>query len=383
MRFTSTSIAGRTSAVNPAHVGTKAAALYVLHIAAGAEVVVHLRLRDEKATADPSIAQPALERSEGLPQDDSVFEERIREADEFYASRITEPLSAEERRVARQAYAGLLWSKQFYHYSVKEWLEGDPAHPAPPAARRGGRNAEWSHAYHARRHVDAGQVGVSLVRRVGPRVPHAAHGDGGSAVREGAARAHAARVVHAPERPAPRVRVRLRRRESAGARLGGLARLQDDRPARWARSRLPRPRVPEAAHQFHLVGEPQGSRRTQPVLRRLSRARQHRRVRPLQAAAHGRTSRAGRRHGVDGLLLQHDALDGARAGERGSGLRGRRLQVLRALRRHRRRDEQPRRHTDCGTSRTASTTTSCTRPTSTRRCACARSWGSCRCSRAS
>ncbi len=125
---------GRSSAVNPAEVGTKAAAYYRLDVPAGEERIVELRL-----AADGTGARDAHE----------VFAQRIREADAFYSSRISEPLSDEERRVARQAYAGLLWSKQFYHYSVQEWLEGDPAHPAPPAARRDGRNAEWGHAYHA------------------------------------------------------------------------------------------------------------------------------------------------------------------------------------------------------------------------------------------
>jgi hypothetical protein len=133
-------IAGRTSAVNPAHVGTKAAAYYRLEVPAGEERTVQLRLNSATDTADPSVAES--------PQDE-IFAERVREADAFYASRIVGPLSAEERHVSRQGYAGLLWSKQFYHYCVREWLDGDPAYPAPPATRRRGRNAEWTHAYHA------------------------------------------------------------------------------------------------------------------------------------------------------------------------------------------------------------------------------------------
>ena len=134
----------RSAAVNPAEVGTKAAAYYVLEVAAGAQVTVTLRLKSDTASAEQTVAE--------LPRHDSVAEvtaARIREADEFYASRMVEPRSDEERAVARQAYAGLLWSRQFYHYSVQEWLAGDPAHPAPPASRRSGRNAEWTHAYHA------------------------------------------------------------------------------------------------------------------------------------------------------------------------------------------------------------------------------------------
>ena len=144
---------------------------------------------------------------------------------------------------------------------------------------------------------------------------------------------------------------------------------------------LPRARLPEAAAQLHLVGQPQGSRGPQPLRRRLSRPRQHRRLRPLQAAAHRRPSRAGRRHGMDGVLLQHHAVHGAGAGERGSRLRGRGLQVLRAFHRHRRRDESPGRHRASGTKRTVSTTISSISKASTSRCASARSSASCRSSR--
>ena len=102
----------------------------------------------------------------------------MREADAFYATRIPETHDRRRARVARQAYAGLLWSKQFYHYAVDEWLDGDPAQPAPPDARRKGRNARMAPPLQRRRHLDAGQVGVPVVRGVGPRVSH------------GAARAH-------------------------------------------------------------------------------------------------------------------------------------------------------------------------------------------------
>src|SRR5581483_9937626 len=76
-----------------------------------------------------------------------AFADRIREADAFYADRIPPQLSAEERRVARQAYAGLLWTKQFYHYIVKDWLAGDPEQPAPSATRTEGRNRDWTHLH--------------------------------------------------------------------------------------------------------------------------------------------------------------------------------------------------------------------------------------------
>jgi hypothetical protein len=130
-------VAGRTDRVNPALRGTKAAAVYRLTVPAGGEVQLRLRLtstgevaRDQSAFADF----------------DSVFAARRAEADAFYQAK-TGPLSTDERLAVQQAYAGLLWSKQFYHYDVRAWLEGDPAHPAPPASRRAGRNVEWGHLY--------------------------------------------------------------------------------------------------------------------------------------------------------------------------------------------------------------------------------------------
>ncbi|MEW6246393.1 MAG: glucosidase [Nitrospirota bacterium] len=127
----------RTGAVNPAGVGTKVAALYRLDVPAGQQQVVRLRLcREEAATASPFAREF-----------DRLFDERIREADEFYAAVIPPALSDEERRVARQAYAGLLWTKQFYFYVVKDWLDGDPSQPPPPPSRRLGRNSDWMHLY--------------------------------------------------------------------------------------------------------------------------------------------------------------------------------------------------------------------------------------------
>ena len=131
-------VRGRRDAVNSRRVGTKAAARYVLAIPARGSVVVRLRLCDaSRASAD-------------LGHDvDEVIAQRVVEADAFYASRIRTALTEDEFRVMRQAYAGLLWSKQFYHYSTAEWLDGDPAHPPPPAERKAGRNADWRHFYAA------------------------------------------------------------------------------------------------------------------------------------------------------------------------------------------------------------------------------------------
>ena len=128
---------GRVEAVNPAGVGTKAAAHYRFKIQAGQSSTLRLRLFASDETPKDYFG----------PGFDDVFADRIREADAFYAGRIPGHLPDEERRVARQAYAGLLWSKQFYHYGVRDWLEGDPTQPAPPAGRWQGRNRDWRHLY--------------------------------------------------------------------------------------------------------------------------------------------------------------------------------------------------------------------------------------------
>ena len=130
---------GRHDRVNPAMVGTKVAAYYHLQMEASETVVVSLRLT--------SAAEPVGVRFGDTF--DGTFALRRQEADAFYATRIPEALSDDERAVARQAYAGLLWSKQFYHYAVEEWLDGDPAQPPPPAWRVKGRNSDWGHLYNA------------------------------------------------------------------------------------------------------------------------------------------------------------------------------------------------------------------------------------------
>jgi hypothetical protein len=164
--FHSYVVGGKTDAVNPASTGTKAAAHYVLTVAAGAETTIELRLtttpppgktnalssEDHGRTGpfrDSLSLREHLEHSPFNADVPTVIATRAREANEFYDARISTPLTDEERRVARQAYAGLLWTKQFYHYSVEEWLVGDPGLPTPPAERLTGRNSDWKNAYHA------------------------------------------------------------------------------------------------------------------------------------------------------------------------------------------------------------------------------------------
>ncbi|MBI3078756.1 MAG: glucosidase [Deltaproteobacteria bacterium] len=129
-------VGGEKGAVNSVPEGTKAAAHYRLHLAPGQSAVVRLRLSDREPEGDPF----------GGPFE-RLFAQCQREADEFYATVIPARLSDDAKRVMRQALGGMLWSKQWYHYDVRRWLEGDPTQPAPPPERRRGRNQDWTHLY--------------------------------------------------------------------------------------------------------------------------------------------------------------------------------------------------------------------------------------------
>ncbi len=131
-------VQGNKAAVNPDRVGSKAAAHYVLTLGPGERQAVRLRLTDESA-------------NETVTRDmfDAIFAARRAEADEFYAPLAPAGLSDDAKRVQRQAFAGLLWSKQFYHYDLARWLKGDPAGPTPPSSRLKGRNSDWQHLYNA------------------------------------------------------------------------------------------------------------------------------------------------------------------------------------------------------------------------------------------
>jgi hypothetical protein len=118
------------STVNPEQTGTKAAFRYRLTVAAGQSTTIGLRLSDAGGLGDDF---------------DQVMTSRQREADEFYAELTPPGVGADEALVLRQALAGMLWSKQFFHYDVRRWLEGDPAWPPPPAQRWSGRNHDWTH----------------------------------------------------------------------------------------------------------------------------------------------------------------------------------------------------------------------------------------------
>jgi len=145
---------GNREAVNPDKTGTKASALYRLRIAPGATATLRLRLTDLEPKighmSAPRLVIASAPRTELLGRSfDSILALRRTEADEFYAKRAPMGLSADAKNVQRQAFAGMLWSKQLYHFDVRTWLDGDPAGPPPPESRKKGRNHEWSNLYNA------------------------------------------------------------------------------------------------------------------------------------------------------------------------------------------------------------------------------------------
>jgi hypothetical protein len=130
---------GDKDAVNPAKMGTKAAAHYPLTLGPGETKTIKLRLTD--------LEIPPTSNDPCNGTFDAMFVERKSEADEFYEAVTPEHLSPDARGVMRQALGGLLWSKQFYYFDMRSWLKGDPTEPTPPPERLNGRNSQWTHLY--------------------------------------------------------------------------------------------------------------------------------------------------------------------------------------------------------------------------------------------
>ena len=127
---------GNKTVVNPSNIGTKVAIHYLFDLKPNQTVILKLRLADSTHFDYP------------INDDfETVFNSRIQEADEFYSQFLPTNVSNEIKQIQRQAFAGMLWSKQFYHYIIETWLHGDPNFPKPPAQRLYGRNHEWEHMY--------------------------------------------------------------------------------------------------------------------------------------------------------------------------------------------------------------------------------------------
>jgi len=151
---------GKKGAVNPERIGTKAAAHYVVTIKPGDSQRIRLwfgRVSEaalKERSGEPGelpspVCLPILNQA-AFARFDSMLRQRKEEADEFYAALAPSCLGEEHRLIQRQALAGMLWTKQFYHYVVEHWLDGDPNLPPPPEERKSGRNSEWRHLHNER-----------------------------------------------------------------------------------------------------------------------------------------------------------------------------------------------------------------------------------------
>ena len=136
--------------------GTKCGAHYISIIKPNEPLVIRCRLTgttldDESAPIIAPIMAPIMtpifKEAKFDNTFEACFESRLREANEFYAECIPNQLSVEEKAISRQAYAGLLWTKQFYYYVVDSWIKGDPNSPPPPQGRDVGRNSDWMHLF--------------------------------------------------------------------------------------------------------------------------------------------------------------------------------------------------------------------------------------------
>ena len=130
-----------TDTVNPGQFGTKTAAHYQCSVPAGGSVTVRLRL-EASDTAATDLTDP-------FANFNAIVARRKAEADQFYATVHPKQATDDEKHVQRQAFAGMLWSKQYYYYDVSRWLDGDPNQPSPPATRQLGRNHTWPHLINA------------------------------------------------------------------------------------------------------------------------------------------------------------------------------------------------------------------------------------------
>ena len=137
-------VENKQNAINPAQTGTKAAVHYDFEIAAHSSETIYLRLFSQQSTVS---SRQFESHDQFVEECEEIFQHRIKEADEFYADVIPENLSGDAKNVMRQSLAGMLWSKQFYNYVVKTWLEGDAPFPPPPIGHQTGRNSDWTNLY--------------------------------------------------------------------------------------------------------------------------------------------------------------------------------------------------------------------------------------------
>ena len=319
---------GQADAVNPAQVGTKAAAHYLLDVGAGQSVTVRLCLTGSS-------------QSRPFAAFEKTFEARRSEADEFYRCHTPESASEDAAQVIRQAFGGLFWTKQYFFFDVSMWLREHGVHPLHSPASVSTRNRHWFHmlnddvismpdkweypwyaawdlAFHAvaLTGVDPDFAKHQLSLMLKPRYQHSNgqlpayewnFGDVNPPVHAWATLVTVPHGAGEPRQRGPRV---------------------------------PQALLQQARRQLYVVGQPQGPPGKERVRGGLPRPRQHRRVRPERRAAHGGAPRAGRRHCMDGDVLPEHAGDRDRACDPRRQLRGACLQVCGTPAVDRRRHEQ-------------------------------------------
>ncbi len=210
---------GQAGAVNPEQKGTKVAAQYVLNLAPGECRVVQLRLSDVAPSGESSVKGGSTTAHSGTAFDD-LMQLRKDEADEFYTALIPSSVSDDARQVIRQGLSGMLWSKQLYPLRRASVAQRTRLEPIPTQSQVSSAQRGLAPHVQRRRDLDAGQMGVSLVRRLGLGLPCRAAVVGRHGLRQTAAEADAARTLHAPQWSDSSLRMEFWRRQSSRARLG-------------------------------------------------------------------------------------------------------------------------------------------------------------------
>lgn len=249
-------IGQQAEAVNPDKSGTKVAAHYALEVPAGGSTTVRLRLSAKRSR-------------DAFDDFEKVFASRIAEADEFYKRIVPGSLTEDQRRVHRQALAGVLWSKQYYYFDLDRWLREHRSHPLQQGPISGGvRNMDWFHMLNADVISMPDKWEYPWYAAWDLAFHTIALAQGGFRFREGAVAPDVAQSVLPSEWTDSRLRMELQRRQSAGACLGHVVALQVRKAARAGGSRFPGESLSRPDAEFQLVGQPQGPDRTQCIRRR-------------------------------------------------------------------------------------------------------------------
>ena len=284
---------GQQEAVNPQRIGTKAAAHYHLALGPGETVTVRLRF-SERDTQRPR-------RNPFASDFDQIVAARLHEADEFYATVIPWNLSPDAQSVMRQAFAGLLWSKQFYHYVVEQWLRGDPAQPPPPPERRRGRNREWGHLYNddVISMPDKWEYPWYAAWDLAFHCVPLALVDSDFAKEQLVLMLREWYMHPNGQLPAYEWSFSDVNPPVHAWAAWRVYKIEQKRRGKGDRTFLEQ-RLPQATAQLHLVGQPQGCRGQKRLSGGIPWARQHRRLRSQRPTPHGWPHRAVGRHGLDG-----------------------------------------------------------------------------------